>query len=257
MSLQKTLDEIKKVLPYAEEDTDSGAIETLAGRRARKTRAIDDLKRFKRQYKESLLRSAVFILVTGSEAKEFEGIAKEQFRCLSSPVESFYQDLANRVHPTLWLGKDTNANVFDVIGRHLEDMAHELDITGYPMLQFKAHYNRMANTMEEFVNIIRTAINEQVGGEMVGIYAVNKLVDEAIKNSHSATVTPIVMTAFDGKLALDLVPALERLSPRVFLVLAGKGSKELKAKKDLLAIKAATPENVEATLKTIKSSLKK
>ncbi len=257
MSLLKTLEEIKKVSPYAEEDTDAGAIETLAGRRARKAKAIEDLKRLKRNYREALMRSAVFILVTGSEAKEFESIATNQFGCMASELEGFYQDLAGRVHPTLYLGKETNANVFDVVGRHLEDLANELDIVGYPMLQYKQQYSRTVNSKEEFTQIVKTAVNQQVGGEMVGIHAVNSLTNSAIASNHSATVTPIVLTTDDAALAMNLVPALERLSPRVFLVLAGKGPKQLKGNKDLLAIKTSTPENVEETLKTIKSSLKK
>lgn len=257
MSLVKVLEEMKKYRPFIEENTDTGPQETLSARRGRKRQAIESMKTLKRQYTESLLRSAVFILVTGSESKEFETVAKEQFGCLSSDPNGFYVNLASRVHPSLYSEKEAVSNIFDVVGRHLEDAARELDVVGYPQLIFKQEYRRTIKNQEDFVNLLKIAINQQVGGEMVGLYAINTLTDAAIANNYAETVTPIVLATENAGLAKDLVAALERLTPKVFCVLAGKGPKNLKQVQGLLAIKDASPSNVEQTLKTIKSNLKK
>lgn len=45
MSLQDTLTEIKRLKPFAEEDTNVGPLETLNGRRGRKSQAIESQDR--------------------------------------------------------------------------------------------------------------------------------------------------------------------------------------------------------------------
>lgn len=257
MSLLKVLEEMKKVRPLAEEDTDSGPVETLTARRGRQKRAVETLKDLRRQYSDDLLRSAVFILVVGSDREAFETTVTTDGSCLLSKAESFYEDLANRVHPTIYAGKDPGANLFDVVGRHLEDKARELGMTEYPQLLFKNQYRRMVHTPAEFTELLKQAITEQVGGEVVGINAVRALTDKAIANNHDKTVTPIVLSTEDQKFAVELIPHLERLTPRVFLVVAGKAPKQLKSIQGAVVLKEVTAETVEGALNQIKNNLKK
>lgn len=258
MSLAKTMEEILKVKPYTEEDVDNGPRETLAGRRGRKNQAIEQLKVLKREYRIKLLESAAFIVVTGSAAADFTKIATEEFKCMNTDPDTFYKDLADRIPAALYNGTETVANLFDVIGRHLEDKAGELDINGYPQLIFKQEYRTTLKNKNDLLNLIRTAINDKVGPEIVGIQAASSLLKQAIDSAHGARVTPIVLTTDNEKLAIELEGSLGRLHPRgVFLVVAGKGTKTLKAVSGVVSVKEPTTESVGQVMNQISAATKK
>lgn len=257
MSLSKVLEEIKRVQPHAEEDVTTGPPETLAGRRGRKAQAIETLKRLKREYSNSLRETAAYILVVGDKRDAFASIATENYKCFSNDPESFFTDLVNRVPAALYINKDGESNMFDIVGRHLEDKALELDLVGYPQLIFRHEYQRHLTSKEDFLALIKLAVTEQVGGELVGIQAAKELTDAAIKRDHGAKLTPILLPTGDDKFALTVARDLERLSNRVFIVSVGKSSKAIKAADGVIFVKDPTNENVENALKTISASLKR
>lgn len=260
MSLSNVLEEIKKVKPYVDEDVESGPYQTLAGRRGRKLQAIESMKRLKRQYTTELLQSAAFIVVVGDKRDVFVSTAVESYKCFSSDPNSFFNDLANKVPPAAYLGRESVANLFDILGRHLEDKAFDLDIVGYPQLIFRQEYGIHLNTKEDFYNLVRRAVSEQLGGELVAIQATHDLADEAISKEHSAKITPILLSTDNDQFALTLVRDLEKISNKVFLISAGRVSKTIKGAKtpeQVIAVKDPTGENVENALKTISNSLKR
>jgi hypothetical protein len=257
MSLSKVLEEIKTAKPFAEENLDGAPLETLRARQGRKNQAVERLKVLKRDYRKSLLQSAAFIVVTGEKRDEFSSAATEQFKCFSANPDAFYEDLANRIPPVLYEGKSDPQNLFDILGRHLEDKAHELDLSEYTQLTFRQEYRGAIANKKDLTSMIRTAVNEQMGAEIVGIQAVTSIIDKAIDSNHGKLITPILLTTDSEKLALDLETSLRRLNPRgVFLVVAGKGTKALRAVPRVLAVKDPSPEAVEQTLKTIDGSAK-
>lgn len=257
MSLSKVIEEIKLVKPFAEEDTEIGPRETLAGRRGRKNQSIERLKTLKFEYTQGLMQSAAFIIVTGEKRSELASIAKESFGCFSADPSSFYEDLAGRIPQAIYLGNSDVSNVIDVLGRHLEDKARELGISGYPQVIFRQEYRVTLKDKNDLVGLIKRVINDQVGSEIAGLQAVNSLVNEAIAKEYGGKITPIILATGDEKLALDLEDTLGRLHPRgVFLVVAGKGTKALKAVPGVIAIKEPTNETVEEALKTISGSVK-
>lgn len=255
MSLTTILSEINSLKPFVNEDVDSGPIETMTARRGRKRQAEDNLKRLREQYIQDLLRSSVFILVTGAARDEFAAVANEKFGCFSANPEGFYNELAARF-PEGLLGREAPASLFDILGRHLEDVANDMGVLGYPQMIFKAHYDRPVTSKTELVQLIKAAINEQVGGELAGVYAVRSIADKAIELNHDAPITPIVLATDDEKLVTDLSDALTRLTPRVFVATAGKTTKTAKALATV-SVKEATEETVLEALTTIKSNLKK
>jgi len=258
MSLSKVIEQIKAAKVFAEEDVNSGPAETLNGRRGRKNQAIEQLKLLKNQYKTELTETAVFIVVTGEKRAAFATAAVENFKCFTANPNEVYEDLASRIPPALYQGKESVAGLFDVLGRHLEDKAQELGIIGYPQMIFRQSYRATLKSKEDLVDLVRTAINDQVGPEIVGIQTVNSLLDAAIKEGHGARVTPIVLSTDNESLALSLEKSLGRLKPKgVYMVVAGKGSKALKAVEGAFFVKDPTPEVVEQTLKTISGSVKK
>lgn len=257
MSLTQVLDEIKTLKQFAEEDVQSGPMETLNARRGRKNQAIERLKLLKREYSKDLLRSAVFIVAAGAGRNEFATLAVEKFGCFSTDPDTFYADLAGRVPPTLYLGREGVSNIFDVLGRHLEDKMGELDINEYNQLLFKANYSGTLNSQDQYKTLVTRAVNAQIGAEIAGIQAVASLVDEAIKREHAEKITPILLTTGDNQLAMELMKDLERLTPRVFLTVTGKSSKAMKSVDGVLLMSEANEESVQQTLTEIRNNLKK
>ena len=262
MSLETVLKEIQTYKPFAEENVEGGNEATLNGRRGRKNQAIEQLKLLKTQYKNDLLKSAVFIIVAGSQRKEFETIATgEKYKLFSSDPEQFYNDLAGRVSTSLYLGKEGVSNIFDVLGRHLEDKMGELDANQYNQLIFRDKYIKPIASKEEFVAIVKEAINDQIGAEIVAIQAASSILNDAIERGHSGKTTSIVLSTNDEKLTLDLLKDLGNRGNKVILVLAGKATKALNGFTseivNIIKVKETTEEAVKDTLDKIKSSLKK
>lgn len=258
MSLDTIIKEMKTLKPLAEEDADAGPAETMVGRRGRKNQAIIRLADLKLEYTQDLRRTAIFIIVTGTKRDEFEAIATgEKFKLFSADPETFYRDLASRIHPTLYTKNASQSNLFDILGRHLEDKMRELGLSEYNQLIFKEKYITQVSTAEEFTQVIKLAINEQIGSEIVGVQAAASIVERAIEAGHNAKVTPIVLNTADEKLAYSLSGDLGRITPRVFVINTGKSSKELRAIEESINLKEVTEESVKSTLDQIIKSLKR
>lgn len=258
MSLATVLEEIQKLKPYAEEDPYSGPPETMNGRIGRRNQAVERLKTLKTEYRRNMLESAVFIVVTGEKRDAFTAAATTQFGCLEANPNAFYENLADRLLPAFLQKRESVPNLFDILGRHLEDAASGLGIVGYPQLIFRQEYQVTVNNKEDLTNLIRRAVNDQVGSEIVGINAVSSMVEKGIKDGLGAKVVPIILNTGDPKLAIDLNNTLNRIRPRgKFLVVAGKGNKDLKAVDGALNVKDPSAEEVEKTLKTISGATKK
>lgn len=256
MSLSTLLEEIKKARPYAEENVEEGARETLNARRGRKAQNIELLERLKEDYTNNLRKTAAFVLVVGDKRNEFTATATENFKCFSADPDFFYADLARRVPTSLYLGKEGMSNVFDVLSRHLEEKMLDLGVGEYNQLIFKQEYRSYVGSPQEFVALVKRAINEQIGGEVVGFQSAKSLTDTAIDKNHAAKVTPILLPTSDGAFALTVAEALEKISTRVFIVAAGATEFEFEPG-EALVVKEPTDESVKKTLKTISNSLKK
>ena len=256
MSLSSILEQIKTVKPIAEMDILVGPRETYAGREGMQRNAKEEFKTLKEQYTNELRQTAAFILVSGSVKESFQTLATTEFDCFSADSEGFYKALADRIPAELYANKTPAGNLFDVMGRHLEDMANDLGIIGYPQLIFKQQYQRAVDGKADFVKLIKQAINEQVGSEIVGIYTAKALTDEAIAKNHGLSITPIVMTTDDETLALELNETLYRAGSRAFLVAAGKGAKSIRAVEGAFAMKEVDSESVKNVLTNISKMCK-
>jgi hypothetical protein len=255
MSLSTILKEMEVNRPQAEMDISMGSPETYGGRVGLKRAGTEALKRLKLQYRNELMGTTMFIVVTGSGRDAFTELASgETFGCFSTDPNAFYKDLASRINPTLF-GRESLMALFNIAGNILEDKAMELDIGSYPMLAFSEKYNTGVNNVDDFTVLIRRAINDQVGPEIVGINSIHAIVDRAIEKKHSATVTPVILNTDDEKFAFDLQKDLRRLTPKVFLVIAGKAVNNLNLVDGAITVKKVTEESVGEALDTIRSKV--
>lgn len=252
MSLSKTLEQIKVQKPMAEEDISQGSRETYAGREGRKRNAVVQLKQLRETYAIELRSSALFIIVSGSGKEDFANIAKNEHKCFTADPEGLYKDLADRLPPALYEQKTPPSNLFDIMGRHLEDELTEMNIEGNLQLVFSSKYQRACNGKEDFKNLIKEAINDQGGLIVAGEHIVRSLVDEAIAVNHGQRLTPIILATDDEKLALDLKGTLGRIGSGAFLVAAGKGAKVIKSTEGAFTVKEVNNESVENILTNIR-----
>lgn len=257
MSLQKIVEDIKNTQKIANDDLSSAPIETLSGRRGRKNQAIEKLKQLKREYKNNLLKSSAFILVVGPNNKEYANLTESDFGLFQADPEAFYKDLAKRVPKVLYTNKVDVHNVFDVLGRHLEDKMSELDINEYNQLLYKSTGARVIKTEDDLKESVKRAVNDQIGAEIVGIQAVESILDRAIEKGHSDKITPIVMAVSDDKLVAELKKDLPRLTKKIFMVYAGEVPEGSGLKADIIQVSDNNKKSVEKSLSIIKKSLKK
>ncbi len=260
MSLSSILKEIEINRPNAEAVVSTKFPETYGARVGLKKSAEESIRRLKNDYRDQLLASTVFIVVTGASRDAFTALASaDSFGCFVADPEDFYKDVAARVSPpqvkpSLY-GREATRSLFSIAQNVLADKCVELGIESYPALAFNDKYSRAVNSAEEFAALLKTAINDQVGSEIVGINAVYSIVDSAITRKHQATVTPVILSTGDDKFALDLKTNLGRLKTKTFLVLAGKTSKALAGTKDAVVVKTVNEESVGEALTAIRNKL--
>jgi hypothetical protein len=257
MNLGEILAELKKVQPLADEDVSGGPLETLRGRQGRKEQAISQLADLRGAYERELRRTAAFILVVGDKREEFVALATESFKCFNTNPETLFIDLVNKISPTLYLGRENMANIFDILGRHLEDKAIELGIVGYPQLIYTQEYHRHCGTREEFLSLVKQAIVNKVGGELVGIQAAKSLTAEAIAKNNAAKYTPVLLPTGDERFALKIATDLDRISTRVFIIAVGNTTDERLNTEDVIRVPEANATSVRKALKTVSDSIKR
>lgn len=257
-TLNTILESMKELRPVAEMDPMVGPVETAVGRRGLQRSAVEKTSQLRLEYRQIFAANSVFMIVTGPSRQAFADLASnEAFECFSAEADDFYRSLVSKVNAQSF-GRERTHFLFQVIENALYDRAMELGIGSYNSIQYKSEYSAYVNNAEELLPIVRRAVNEQVGSEIVGLHTIDRLLDRAITKNHSASVTPIVLNCADEALALDLIKNLPSIYKNVFLVSAGKPSKSIaSASKDLIQLKTVSEESVGAALQTIRSNIRK
>ena len=257
MSLKDLLAKIKEIQPLADEDVETSAPATLNARRGRKRQAIEELGRLRQEYTNELRATAAFIVVIGDKREEFDKVANDSIKCFSVDPDSYFKDLIKRIPRSLYLGNESVQNIFDVLGRHIEETAGELGIVGYPQLIFKQEYQRALRNEDDFLRLVRQAVTDTMGGEIVGIKAARDLTKSAIESGNVAKFTPIILTTEFEKFGLKIANDLGRISTRVFLVKAGETTTVPADSNFDAVLSEITKEEVKKAFKQIGNSLKK
>ena len=270
MSLSKLLKEIETNRPNAEMEVTQEPSTTYGGRVGLKRAATETIKRLKLDYRNELMLGTVFIVVTGPARDAFTELASsDEFGCFSTDPDEFFKDLASRVTPSLF-GREGARQLFNIAGNILEDKMMELDVGSYQGISFSEKYNTGVKNVEDFIPVIKRAINDQVGPEIVGINAIHAILDRAIAKNHSAPVTPVILSTSDQKYALELYKNLPELvakgtlSPAMhaakkklksFLVFAGGKSSKVPGAEDAVFIKTVNEGSVGEALSAIRSRI--
>ena len=252
MLLSTILSEIEKNQPLASTEVASEPASTYRGRIGQKRAAEEAIKRLKFDYRNALMSSTLFIVVTGPSQDQFSKTASGSFGCFTADPDSLFKELASKINPTLY-GREGTKHLFSIAENVLYDKLMELGIMSHEPFYFNEKYNVGVKSADEFALLLRRAITDQLGPELVGVNAVDSIVDTALKNKHGSDVTPIVLNTSDEKFALDLYNNVGRINKvKAFLVSAGKPSKTLQAVKDVVVVKNVNEESVFEALTAIR-----
>ncbi len=260
MNLNTILKQIAIHKPNAELELDMGNINTYRARLGQKRAAEESILRLERDYKNQLLQSTAFILVTGSSKDAFVELASDpKFESFTANPEALFNEIAEQVSPPTvkpsLYGREGVKSLFSIAQNVFRDKATDIGVVEYPSFAFNDRYNVGINTKEEFAQLLKTAIVDQVGSEIVGIHAVNSIADKAIERGHTGSVTPIILGTSDERFALNLLENLKKLKAKTFLVSAGKVSKTIQGNSGTVVVKNVTEENVADALVTIKNKI--
>lgn len=222
MSFKEILTKINEEKKIAETDLNTISPRAYPYKKGQVDRAKENLESLYVDYKNQVLKNAVFILVTGSHSDEFANIAQDKFECFNVDAKSFYQEIVDELSPELYKDKNLNASVFDIAGNVLEDKMKNLDVVSYNSLTFSSKYSKFVKTKAEMVDILKDAINDSVGGEVVGLDALEKVSKEAVNKEYKSRVVPILLRSKDENFLLNIATSIRTINPRVVMVVAGE-----------------------------------
>jgi len=257
MSLSSIIQEIEKTLPAAQLDLTLGNESTFRGREGMKRAAVDRLEQLKTDYKKALIESTFFIILTGAGRSTFNEVASNpDFDCFSVDPDNLYRDLASRVDSKLF-GRESTKYLFNIANNALYDKALEIGISRNSLMEIKfdERYNRAVSNTEELAGLLKQAINDQIGSEVVGLDAISSIAEKALEKKHSGSITPVLLNTSDEVFALDLQKNLTRLKTKTFVVVAGKASKTLQALPGAFVLKTVNEQTVGETLTSIRSKI--
>jgi ribosomal protein S17 len=222
MSFKEILGKIKEEKVLADTDLNAVSPRAYPYKKGQVDRARENLESLYIDYKNQVLKNAVFILVTGEDSEEFSTIAEEEFNCFKVDAMSFYEEIVDTLSPELYVQKNLNSSVFDIAGNVLEDKMKNLDVVAYNSLTFSSKYAKFVKTKKEMVQIMKDAINDSVGGEIIGLDALERVSKEAVNKDYQKRVVPILLHSRDENFLIELSSSLRKINPRVVRIVAGK-----------------------------------
>lgn len=257
--LKTIADKIQRNKNIAETDLSQVDPRTRAAKKGHVVRAKEDLKQLYMDYKKALIRQSAFILVTGTKAQleKYVKTAEEDFACYPIKGEAMYEDVMNEM-PKQYFQRPVDSHFFSYFMAKFGDLALDIDIIGHRPMAFNSKYHtQKSKGLEGALDVIKRAFNDQVGGEVVGYYAIDRVAKKAANEGFASKVCPIVIYSEDNELVKELEKDLKReLTGNVFVVTLGtkvdKNVKEIA----LTNVKSATKESVEKSLLTIRENLK-
>lgn len=219
------------------------------------TQAKEQLKDLRLSYRKQLLASAVFVIVTGDQADKFAKTAEEKYSCFSVNAEDFYNEMIAKVPEVLYKDKISSGNLFEHIGNALEDKARELDIVSYPALVFESKYKKQLKDKNDLLALTKSAINEKIGGEIVGMDAMDKISERVLQSDLSGKTIPVVLYTPDSSTAESLSKGLKRsLTRNTHIISTGEVDEKTK-NISLDVVAKVTNKSVESSLLKLKQSL--
>lgn len=255
--LKQILEEIKKNQALANMDPESAPRETAAVYRGKITRAKENLGNLFYKYKNELQKRVIFIMVNGKSSKKFAETMTKNYPGIDFRAEDFYTNIVDQVDTQNYMNKTLSNSLVDILNAVVDNRCLEIGVTGRPVLLYKEKYNTVLKSKEDLVKVFSRMVNEQVGGEFVGIDLLDQAATKAAREGFAGKVMPIVVHSQNNDLLNELKKDFhQRLTPNVFTVTAGIASKEVSSQSTITVTGKITKKSIEETIKKIKAELR-
>jgi len=255
--LKQILEEIKSNKEMAARDPESVPQEIAAAARGDIRRAKENLKGLYFKYKNELQKRIIFIMVNGKSSKKFAQTMTKNYPGVDFNAEDFYQKIVDQIDPQNYTNRTLSNSVVDILNAVVDNRCLEIGVSGRPALLYKEEYNTLLETKEDLVNVFSRMLNDQVGGEFVGIDYLDQATTKAVTEGFSGKVLPIVVHSQNVELLESLGKDFyEKLTPNVFTITAGIASKEVSEKSTLTVTGKITKTSIEKAIKQIKAELR-
>lgn len=250
--LETLVNQIEQKTLLASDDLKNVTASTRHTREGMKRRAQEDLVDLKNEYRNALLQSATVVVVTGPQAGELLTLAGGH--SLTSSSDNFTEELLKQVDSRAYLNRCVDGTYFMALTNALESVGEQIGVRSFPQLNFKSNYSKIVETLEQAKALTEEVVINEVGGELLGVYAVSKNVDNALLNRHVDKFTPVLLRVDNETSALKVLKDMVNLTRNTFLVhVGGKTPKNLKGIHNSLSVKEASQESLNETLEAVKS----
>ena len=192
--------------------------QTYRVRLGNQKRAKENLISLKKDYMAALLSRVALIVAGGKGSAEFAKLAKEEFDCFAISATSFFEDMAADIHPQLYTDTTATSHIFHALEQNYIDRSHDFDIASAPGLTFTKEFKRVLKDKADLVKLAQDAFMANVGGEIVGLDAIEKVSTLAIAEEYVAGTVPIILHTNDVVLAGKLTVDLNRMFRNTFSI---------------------------------------
>lgn len=245
------IEEIKQQRKFASDNLSDATPQTMNSRIGRKRHAAMRLDELFFEYRK-LFRDRVFaIIAIGEQVEEFEKISSSIAGLISLEYDSLFNQIASKIDKRLLEKGESSGYVLEVASRYLEDTALELGVMSYNQIIYKDKYSGKISTTEEAAELIKRAINEQVGEDLAALFVVDHAIRLAFELDLESKTHPILVKVKNEKDLQSLLLGLKKLGNRSMVVSAGNSPVEAEFKTEEVSEKT-----VLETLKKIKKKLK-
>jgi hypothetical protein len=213
--LLKKINEEKKV---AETDLDAVNPRIREHKKGQVRRAKEVLEDLYVQYKNELLKRSIFILVSGQNAQAFANIAEEDYKCFKVDGDEFYKSIVDELSPQLYEGKTVNSSVFEAMSNVMEDKMRDLDVVSYNSLMFQAKYQVTVDNKKDMIKVAKDAITDIIGGEVLGLDAIERVGRQAVNKGYASKMVPIVIYNDDVEFISKAAEQIKNLTTKVVVI---------------------------------------
>ena len=250
-SLKEIMEDIHKNKAIA---TEAASVDVNVRRmqQGSQAQAKEKLKDLYMQYRKAVMLNSLFMVVVGSNAKKFAEESKASFSTYSYDADELFLSIADQIPEQLYKGKLASRALFDHIMARFEERAMQIDIIGYTPILFKQEFKRTLKDKAELIAMMREAFAKTVGNEVVGLDVIEKTATVAVNEGFEGKVVPIVLHTDSVEFAKGLSKDLNRLSPHVIIIKAGKTSENILTD---LTIKAVNEKSLKELFLKIKEQV--
>lgn len=218
-------------------------------------KAKNDILNLERNYFEFVRPNILNILFSGEYSASFVETAQQEFDCVSFDIESLMNDLCD-VPEMFWLNRTVEFDAIDRINIKLESIAIDANIQSMPMLVFDQKLKYQIKSQEEFVQLVKKYISQQIGGEFFALAAILKLTPILIETKRIENNIPVILYSSknDEELMADIYKNIGILFKNSFAVSCGKVKEETK-KNSIGYLESIDSDNIKKIFKKIKSKI--